>query len=170
MEELVEKAKKKDENAFDELIFLTRKELYLIAKTRLKDEEDIADAMQETILNAYKNLKKLKNSKFFKTWLIKILINECNKIYKKRNKNNISFEETENYLKVEDISFDNMGFDTLIENLKNDEKTILTLYYYSNYTTKQISKILKINENTIRSKMSRAKTKIKNKYEGGHYE
>lgn len=83
MEELVEKAKKNDENAFNELIYLTQNEMYLIAKSRLKNEDDIADAIQETIIACYKNLRKLRNSSFFKTWLVKILINECNKIYKR---------------------------------------------------------------------------------------
>ena len=57
----------------------------------------------------------------------------------------------------------------LIKNLDYEEKIILTLYYCSNYTTKEISKILKKNENTIRSKMSRAKIKIKNQYKGEEY-
>lgn len=172
MEELVEKAKKNDEQAFNELILLVQKEIYLIAKAKLKNEDDMADAIQETILSCYRNLKKLRNSSFFKTWLIKILINECNKIYKKRKKYNISYEdkEVENYLVVEDNSFDNISFDILIRNLKDDEQLILTLYYYANYSTKEISKILKINESTIRSKIFRAKEKLKKQYEGGYYE
>lgn len=172
MEELVKKAKKNDENAFNELILLTQKEMYLIAKTKLKDEDDIADAIQETILSCYKNLRKLRDNKLFKTWLIKILINECNKIYKKRKKQNVSYEEkeVENYFVLEDDSFDNISFDILIRNLNEEEKLILTLYYYSGYSTKEISKIIKINESTIRSKIARAKNKLRNQYEGGYYE
>ena len=172
MEELVARAKKKDEKAFDELILSVKKEMYLIAKTKLKNEEDIADAIQESIYYCYKNLKKLKKNKLFKTWLIRILINECNKFYNQKSKNNVSFEETEaeNYIGLEDNSFSNIGFDILIRNLKEDEKMIMTLYYYSQYSTKEISKILKINEGTIRSKLSRAKNKLKNQYEGGLYE
>ena len=169
MEELVARAKKKDEKAFDELILSVKKEMYLIAKAKLKNEEDIADALQETIYYSYKNLKKLKNNKLFKTWLIRILINECNKFY--NHKNNVSFEETEveNYIGLEDNSFSNIGFDILIRNLKEDEKIIMTLYYYSQYSTKEISKILKIKEGTIRSKLSRAKNKLKKQCEGGIY-
>lgn len=169
MEELVEKAKKNDETAFNELIISIEKEIYLIAKTRLKNEDDIADAMQETIILCYKNLKKLRDNSFFKTWTIKILINECNKIYKKRQKYNVSFEEEnmDNYIQNRDNSLEQVSFDILIRNLKDEEKTILTLYYCSKYTTKEISKILKINEGTIRSKISRAKEKLKNEYEGG---
>ena len=55
----------------------------------------------------------------------------------------------------------------LIRNLEADEKLILTLYYCSGYTTKEISKILKKKESTIRSKISRSKQKLKKQFEGG---
>lgn len=167
VEELVKRAKNKDEKAFDEIILLVEKEMYLIAKTRLYNDDDIADAIQETIYHCYKNIHKLKDNKFFKTWIIKILINECNKIYKKRHKYNISFEdkEFEKYIKIEE-NYENIDFDILIRNLDTEEKTILTLYYCSGYTTKEISKILRKNENTIRSKMSRSKEKLRKQYGG----
>lgn len=172
MEKLVERAQKNDEQAFNELILKVQKEMYLIAKSKLKDEEDIADAIQETILACYKNLKKLRDNKLFKTWLIRILINECNDIHRKRKKNPISYDENEceNYIKSEEETFENMGFDVLIRDLKEDEKMILTLYYCSGYSTKDIGKILKMKESTVRSKMFRAKEKLKNQYEGGYYE
>lgn len=172
MEELVARAKKDDEEAFNELILLLRNDMYLIAKSKLQDEDDIADAIQETILSCYDNLRKLRNNALFKTWIIKILINECNKIYKRRKKNNVSYEENEieNYLRFEENSFENIAFDSLIKNLNNDEKLILTLYYYSDYSTKTISKILNMNESTVRSKIARAKEKLKNQYKGGYYE
>ena len=166
VEELVEKAKKKDEEAFNELILKMEKEMYLIAKTRLKNEDDIADSIQETILSCYKNLRKLKDNSSFKSWLIKILINECNNIYRKKSKQNISLDDDEmdKYIKSEDEQ--NIGFDMLIKNLDSEEQLILTLYYYSKYTTKEISKILKKNENTIKSKIIRARNKLRNQLEG----
>ena len=82
MEELIEKAKNNDKRAFSELIISIEKELYLIAKTKLKSDDDIGDAIQEAIYKSYKNLRKLRDNSLFKTWIIKILINECNNIYK----------------------------------------------------------------------------------------
>ena len=61
MEELVEKAKNDDKRAFSELIMATEKELYLIAKSKLKSDDDIGDAIQETIYKSYKNIKKLRD-------------------------------------------------------------------------------------------------------------
>ena len=89
MKELVERAKNYDEQAFDELILSMEKEMYLIAKSRLRNEEDIADAIQETILSCYKNIHKLKHNELFSAWTIRILINKCNDIYKKRKKQEI---------------------------------------------------------------------------------
>lgn len=169
MEELVKKAINKDENAFDKLIIQIEKELYIIAKSRLKDEDDIADALQETILKCYSNIHKLKNYSFFKTWTIRILINECNKIWDKKKKYRISIEDeqAQDYLKTED-DYDNLNFFLLIKQLNKDEKIILTMYYCLGYTTKQISIVLNKNENTIRSKMTRAKNKLKKNFEGGN--
>lgn len=163
MEELVKRAKNNDEKAFDELIELIKNELYLIAKTKLKSNDDIADAIQETILKCYQNIHKLRDIKLFKTWTIRILINECNKIYRKKEKYKISIEdnEIEKYIKSEENYDENIEFSILIRKLETEEKLILTLYYYSGYTTKEISQILRKNENTIRSKMSRAKDKLK---------
>lgn len=163
MEELVKRAKNNDEKAFDELIELIKNELYLIAKTKLKIDDDIADAIQETILKCYQNIHKLRDIKLFKTWTIRILINECNKIYRKKEKYKISIEdnEIEKYIKSEENYDENIEFSILIRKLETEEKLILTLYYYSGYTTKEISQILRKNENTIRSKMSRAKDKLK---------
>ena len=86
MEELVEKAKYGDKEAFTTLILSVENELYNIAKIRLKDNEDIYDAVQETVLIAFKSIKKLRQVQYYKTWIIKILINQTNKIYKQKNK------------------------------------------------------------------------------------
>ena len=144
----------------------TEKELYLIAKSKLKSDDDIGDAIQETIYKSYKNIKKLRDNSVFKTWIIKILINECNNIYKKKSKYSISYEdkEMEKYLVSNDES-DNIEFEVLIKDLDSEEKLILTLYYCSKYTIKEISKIVKIKENTIKSKMARAKNKIRKQLE-----
>ena len=87
--------KEKDNFSFDRFIISIQKELYLIAKARLNNEDDIADAIQETILNSYNNYSKIKEEKYLKTYVIRVLINECNKIYKKKKKIGISFEEKE---------------------------------------------------------------------------
>ena len=171
MEELVEKSKKGDNQAFADLIISIENELYKIARTRLRNEEDIKEAVQETIMKSYTSLKKLRENKFFKTWIIKILINECNDIYKKTKKNN--FEEyDENTIKEETVNelntkIDNLDFFILIDNLNYAERIVLTLFYLEEFSTKEIAKILKEPEATIRTRLSRARNKLKKYIEGG---
>ena len=51
--------------------------LYHISKSILKNDSDCGDAVQETILKAYEKLPTLKKEKYFRTWITRILINEC---------------------------------------------------------------------------------------------
>ena len=166
MDKLVYKAKNGDKEAFTNLILNIEDELYKIAKARLNDNEDIFDAIQETMISAFKSLHKLKDESYFKTWIIKILINKCNDIYKSKKKNVVSLNEN---IKLDDsnsYSDDNLNFEFIIKYLNYDERIVMTLYYLEEYTTNEISKILKTNENTIKTRISRAKSKIKNNYKG----
>lgn len=163
--ELVKQTKKGNKQAFEELILLYHKDLYKIAKVRLFIEEDINDAIQETIISAYQSISSLHNISKFKYWLIKILINKCNEICRKRKReNNISFElvEADKYVSQNYNIESDLEFYNIIECLNLDERTILILYYVEGYKPKEIAKILHINGNTVRSKLLRGKNKIKN--------
>lgn len=102
MEELINRAKNGDIDALTNLIYEIKEDLYKIARTRLSQLDDIEDAFQETILEAYDSIKKLRDPKKFKNWIIIILINRCNRIYRKNKKNNISFEnlELEEFIRI----------------------------------------------------------------------
>ena len=169
MEELVKEAKRGNSEAFSELIKMHKKELYLVARSKLAYEDDIVDCIQETILKCFKNLKRLRNNSLFKYWMLKILVNECNRLYKKKGKQEVSIEanDMEEYIGSNQDLDGSIAFESIIKDLDEDERTILTLYYVSGYNTKEIGKILKKNNNTVRVKMMRAKQKLKEIYRGG---
>lgn len=173
MEKLIEQARQGNQEAFTELILLIQNDLYRIAKTRLNNDDDISDAIQETIIKAYKKLKKLKDNSKFKSWIIKILINECNLIYKKQKKQINICNKVEDDISL-DIENDFMyglnsrlNFELLINKLDYEERLIVTLFYNSLYSCNEISGILNLNINTVKSKLRRAKEKIKVYYKGG---
>lgn len=74
---LVKQAIRGDTEAFIQLMESNKHMLYKIAKCYLKREEDIADAMQETMLAAFEHIHEVKKPSYFKTWLTRILINKC---------------------------------------------------------------------------------------------
>ncbi len=167
MEELVLKAQHGDVQAFTDLILMLKHDLYKIAKMRLVSNDDIDDAIQETMIEAFNNIRKLKKIESFKPWIIKILINKCNRIYRKKKMKEVTFEDDiNNYLdrECEHLSESDIDFYLLIKCLNYEERIIVTLYYLECYTSKEISQILNINENTVKTKLARAKIKIKNNY------
>ena len=103
------------------------------------------------------------------------MINECNKIYKKKFKNKNIFnkliKETPDYGSDNSIQNSNskIDFELMIDKLSYDEKLIVTLYYNSNYSCNEIADILNMNANTVKSKLLRTKDKIKKYYKGGIY-
>lgn len=60
--------------------------MYKVAWAYLKNDEDVADAISETILNCYEKLSTLKKDSYFKTWMIRILINNCNEMLRHKGR------------------------------------------------------------------------------------
>ena len=171
MEKLIEKAKDGDKEAFTNIILSIEDELYKVAKVRLKNDDDVYDAIQETIITAFKSIRKLKQIQYFKTWIIRILINQSNSIYRNKKKEVISFEEIKNN-KVTDFSaIENsemiLDFNFICNKLKYEDRMIIILYYMEKFTDKEIGKILSLKENTVKTKRTRAKQKIRDIIEGG---
>lgn len=166
MDELVKKARQGDKDAFTELILLLKDDLYKIAKTRIKNDEDIYDVIQETMIIAFSSIKKLKKLQSFKPWIIKILINTSNSTYKKASKNKIiSLEKVEAYSSLSCPEYDKvetiLDFNFILKNFKYEDRIIIILYYMEKFTDKEIGEILKLKENTVKTKRTRIKEKIK---------
>lgn len=155
----VEKAKKGDKEAFLSLINENRLTIYRVAKGILKEEADVEDVIQNTVIKALENIKTLKKDEFFKTWLIRILINECNNIirkYKKHSELDGIMMDEKSYDSYEDIDLTN-GISSLSEELR----VVTVLYYFEDYSTVEISKFLNIPEGTVRSRLTRARGRLR---------
>lgn len=163
--ELIKKSQKHDELAFTMLINSIENQMYRVAKLKLRKDEDVYEAMQNTIILIYKNIKKLKDSKKFKTWAIRILINECLKIIRKNKKNvNSCIEYDDNIGRIEghfEKIESEVDLNNLLKFLNEDEKIAISLYFGEQYKIKEISEILAESEGTIKSRISRAKIKLK---------
>ena len=84
--ELVEKVKNGDQIAFSNLIEKVKYKLYKTGMSILKNDDDTCDAIQETLIKAYKKIKTLNNNEYFTTWIVRILINQCYDIIRKNDK------------------------------------------------------------------------------------
>ncbi|MDO4678963.1 MAG: sigma-70 family RNA polymerase sigma factor [Blautia sp.] len=163
MEILVKKAKKGDTDAFAQLIRMNAQSMYKVAWAYLKNEEDAADAIQETILICYEKLGTLKKSKYFKTWLIRILMNQCNDLLKTRRRETGELEQAETA--YEESGYYECEWKEILLKLDEKYRVIVTLYYGQGLSVKEISKLLELNQNTVLTRLSRAREKLRKEYE-----
>lgn len=165
--ELLKLAQDGDKEAFVIVIESYKFKLYRIGRTLLSNDEDIGDAMQETVLKVFKGITNIKKLESFKSWIFKIMINECNNILRSRKK--ISFFtklfKEESY--VDEYNFENEPVMKAIKSLKEDFKKVILLHYYEDLSVRDIAEVLEISEGTVKSRLSRARGKLSEMLKSG---
>ena len=162
LKELVIKAQNQDIDAFADLIRAYKQDMYRVAKSYLRNDEDVADAIQEAILAGFEKLQSLRSPEHFKTWLIKILINKCKDIIKSGKR----------YLPLEvvpeegccDNGQTNVEFMMLIDSLDESSKAVLVLRYGEDLSVKEISEVLGLSESAVKKRLERSRNKMKETY------
>lgn len=139
--------------------------MYHTAYAILKNDSDCADAVQEAIFKAYKSLGRLKNPQYFKTWLIRILVNTCYSQLKSRR-------YTEDMESIESISGqeamdDYSKSELMLEIASLDEKyrVPLMLFYLDGFTAEEIARSLGLTPAAVRKRISRARLMLKEQLE-----
>ncbi|MBO5477906.1 MAG: sigma-70 family RNA polymerase sigma factor [Clostridia bacterium] len=165
MEEiLVNMAKSGDKDAFTDLVNKYERKLYVIAQSRVDKEEDIKDAIQDTLLQAYLNIINIKRADSFNGWITQIMLNNCANLLRAQQRMTGVYDVITNDVSYEDnfLAIDNtVDLFSVVNMFPEEERKILIMYFSEGYTTNEISQMLNINENTIRSKISRMRKKIK---------
>ena len=136
--------------------------IYRLALIRTKTKENSEDVYQEVFLRLAKKMPDFKSEEHERAWLIRVTIN-CSK-----NLLNSKFFRNTAELK-EDIPFETEEKHNIyysVQKLPIKYKTIVHLYYYENYKIKEISEILRMKENTVKSCLARAREKLKMEEEG----
>ena len=149
---------------FTTQVLEAEKSLYHIAKSILRNDEDCADAMQNAVLHAYEKLHTLRNERYFKTWLTRILINECNHIIRSGNES-IPYEdyfETRVQTQPEDHS---EVFEAVME-LDSTYRIPLVLFYVEGFSIKEICQILNLSQGTVKTRLYRSRKLLKEKLVG----
>ncbi len=145
------------------LIIASEDSLYHVAKTLLYNEADCADAIQEAIVKAFTNLHTLKQDSYAKTWLIRILINECYTIMRKE-KRIVSLEDytcEEEGVQPEDYS----DLYEAVSRLPQEIRICVTLFYLEGYSVKETAGLLDISESAVKNRLARARTKLRSDLE-----
>lgn len=142
------------------LIISSERQLYVTAKSILRDDQNCADALQESIVKAFSNIKTLKKNSYAKTWLIRILINECYNIIRK-NAVYVSLEDTQMESIPVDETEDYSELYMAVNTLKDELRIPVILYYIDELSIREIAQILEISEGAVQKRLARARGKLK---------
>lgn len=159
---LIRKAKKGDADAFCRLMELETQNMYKIARAYLKNDEDTADAISDTILTCFEKLHTLQNNRYFKTWLIRILINKCKDML--QTKSHILYTDRFPDAPVYVEDYETAEWNQMLAPLDEKYRSILLLYYLEGFNTREISEILDLKENTVKSRLLRGRQQISQEY------
>ena len=144
---------------FVDLVEEYKLSLYRFAKSILKNDIEVEDAISESILKAYKNKNRLKNKESFKSWMMRIVSNECYDLIKRKSR--FDFRDNLESLNLVHIDKEYSDLREIIDDLNEEFSSVLVLFYYEDMSIKEISKVLEICEGTVKSRLSRAKSKLK---------
>lgn len=155
MENLLEKATKGDPQAILELLEQDEDVLYPIAYTYLKNEQDALDAMQELTFKALKKMHTVKQPEYARTWLVRVLINCCNDLLKKRIQT-VPIEETH----ISDIPIYS-DINRLLKELTMTEQQLIYAKYFQQLKNTEIADLQNIPEGTVKSRLHAVLKKLR---------
>ena len=176
--ELIQRILNGDENAFANLVRKYQKQVHTLAWRKIGDFQIAEDIVQETFLQVYQKLETLEDPTQFTRWLHQIANRFCIARLRKNSvqtepleETNISEIETEAYSRY--IASEHAKttaeaqrdlVEKLLEKLKENDREVITLYYFEEMTSPEIGEFLGVSENTIKSRLHRARQQLK-KYE-----
>ena len=117
-----------DKDEFTAAVLAAEPTLYRVAKTMLRNEQDCADAAQQAILHAWERLHTLRSPQYFKTWLIRILINECSSVLRCRKRMEPFDEQTAENIAAPEHADHSELYDA-ITSLEEKHRLPVVLYY-----------------------------------------
>lgn len=158
-----------NKETFARLVIDSTDSLYRVSKSILRNDSDCEDAVGEAITIAFQKLPSLKKDEYAKTWLTRILIHECYHILRQQSRITLVPDDSEAvwtygesrgskcYMDVESYS----DLYEAMEQLKENQRLVITLFYYEGYSIKEIAEILRITQGTVKSRLGRARNQLK---------
>lgn len=146
-----------------ELILESQESLYHVAKTLLRSDADCEDAISETIVKAFSNVHTMREDRYAKTWLIRILMNECYALMR-RDRRIVSMETYPREEKTgqrEDYS----ELYEAISRLPYEIRLCVILYYLEGYSVKEVAELMEVTESTVKNRLMRVRKRLKRELE-----
>lgn len=143
---------------FAELVRENKVPMYRLAYGILRNQMDAEDAVSEAVVKAFERLNSLRDPEKFKPWIMQIVANEARKLYGKKKRVDLVEDASEMKLYHEDAK--NELWDIVVR-LDEKSRAVVILFYYEQLSLKEIGGVLDISEGTVKSRLFRAKEKLR---------
>ncbi|MCZ8537462.1 sigma-70 family RNA polymerase sigma factor [Paenisporosarcina quisquiliarum] len=148
--EIVKRAIAGDDESFLLVMQVNKEGLYRTAFAFLRNEHDALEAMQEVIYRAYKNMHKVKEPSYVKTWLTRIMMNYCQDQLKKKKR--FTINETLNEISIDDGTVQ-LELQEALKKLSEQEQQLVYMKYFQDTKIKDIAVMENIPEGTVKSRL-----------------
>lgn len=133
--------------------------LYSVSWSMLSNNDDCADAVQETLLKAWQSRDSLKNLKAFRPWLTRILVNTCNDMLRQRGRQRwVPLEEDMAALDPPEAS--DFDLDETLGRLSPEHRAVVVLHYLEGYKVRQIADMLGLPVGTVKTRLMFARVHL----------
>lgn len=163
---IIERCKKGDKKAFEELYILYSDAMFNISARILNNEEEAKEVLQDCFLKIFQSIDKYDSKFSFGAWFKRIVINHSLNTLKKRRPNILPLKEEiyvaddEDDNEEEDVIYEVEMIRRCVQSLPDGYRMVITLYLFEKYSHKEIAEFLGISEGTSRSQYNRAKKKL----------
>ena len=175
--QLIEKAKTGDDASFELLIRGCSTKAYNTALRFMRNEQDAADALQESLIKVFRHMDKFKGECRFDTWVYRIVVNTCNDMLRKT----IPAKETESLNKSDqegewliEIPDSAPAPEAILETKETagqilsclnrmtaEHREVIVLRDIQGFSYEEIGEILSCSEGTVKSRINRARQRLK---------
>lgn len=174
---LIKQAKQGDVDAYGRLYEMVYMDLYRFALFTLKNPHDAEDVVSDTVTDSFVGIGRLKTDEAFRSWIFKILANKCRRILKQYAERPPMKEYEEALTDREettDVGGESVNREDLMDlarafgELSEEDRLIVSLSFFGGYTSEEIARMLRRKPGTVRSRQSRALSKMRELLTGAY--
>lgn len=147
------------EQAYTDAVLRNSQRIFLIALSYFRNRSDAEDATQNVLLKLWKNREKLGDPDHIDKWLTRVAVNECRSLLRLRRRT-ISWEDLE-ALCAAPAAQEEQDLMLAVFQLPKGQRVVVHLYYYEGFSVREIAGLLRISENAVKKRLSRARETLR---------
>ena len=146
-------------SVFSEIVQKYQKELLVIAIQICQNRYDAEDMVQEAFLKLYARNPRFQSQEHLRRWLIRVTVNRCRDLLRAPSRRHLSLMETDAVLSQPDETA--LAVAEAVRSLPEKYREVVILYYYADYSTAEIGKILRRRTGTVQVQLARGREMLK---------